>query len=455
MNLRFKSWQQDLFKSVDCSSLGLFRLLFGLLLLGQSFFIFTPEFIKENFILPQYHFPFSLFEFLHLERLSPQGMQLLFLIMGITTLGIATGLLFKISSLVYLLTFSYFFLFDKALYNDHYYLILLIIFLFMITQAQQWPPLNILRLKKVHHQLIPFWQIFILRMQFVIVYFFSAVSKLNGDWLWRAQPLHRILSEKTFFGKTGEDAWVAYLFSYGGLILVFLLLVLLLLNRYRIFTFFCTLVFNLTNHWIFDDIGIFPFLMIAGFVLFLNPDAPRKFVNRIQIFFHLPLDPSPGSTQKPLHCSAPYSKLVLCFIAIYITLQLFIPLRRWLYPGHPAWDFEGCRFSWRLKLNTKLVKMRIIATDPKTGKSFYVPFQNHVTNQQQWLDNMPDMLLQYVHYLKKDLVKIGIPDPIIKVEAQASLNGRAYQPFIDSTVDLTKVQYPLFSHAHWIVPLRE
>src|SRR3989338_2348515 len=60
----------QLFKPVDASSLGMFRALFGILLLFQAYWVYAPGFVLENYIKPIYHFPFSLFEFLRLPRLS-------------------------------------------------------------------------------------------------------------------------------------------------------------------------------------------------------------------------------------------------------------------------------------------------------------------------------------------------------------------------------------------------
>ena len=130
-----------------------------------------------------------------------------------------------------------------------------------------------------------------------------------------------------------------------------------------------------------------------------------------------------------------------------------MPLRHLVYPGEARWTFEGTRFAWRFKLTAKDVKMKIIATDPATGKSSQIPFEHELSSYQVWLDNVPDMLVQYTHYVRDELIKMGIKDPVITVEAAASLNGRPYQTFIDPTVNFAKIEYPPFSHARWILPL--
>ena len=67
----------------------------------------------------------------------------------------------------------------------------------------------------------------------------------------------------------------------------------------------------------------------------------------------------------------------------------------------------------------------------------------------------PDMILQFAHYMRDQFQATGeIENPIIQVEAWASLNGRPYQRFIDHTVDLAQQPAPrVFGHYDWVLPL--
>jgi hypothetical protein len=321
--------------------------------------------------------------------------------------------------------------------------------LLSFTNAERWPNLNALRFRKVTYQEVPFWQISILRMQFVIVYFFAALAKVSPDWLIHAQPLKTVLSHKYFLGFSCNQEWLAYVFSWGGFLLDFGVALLLLLGRWRGLAFTGVLLFNLINLWIFSDIEAFPLLMIAGLALFLDPQTPANITAKLPAWGRdtqiksLPIEP------------ARRQKTIIAFLAIYLTIQILVPLRHFLYPDNPSWSYEGSRFAWRLKINTKIVNLKVIAIDPATGRSMEVPYQNLLTPQQTWLDNIPDMLYQYVHYLKKELQEVGITDPIIHIEATAKFNDRPEQPYIDGSVDFAKVDYPLFSHAKWIIPLKK
>ena len=156
--------------------------------------------------------------------------------------------------------------------------------------------------------------------------------------------------------------------------------------------------------------------------------------------------------------SSKYKKLTIIFVVLYLTIQIFVPIRRFfIYPhtNHPAWNYEGVRWAWHLKLNTKLTKINIFVTDPHTRQTFLVNYQQILTPYQLWFDNMPDMLVQFAHYLKEDFQKIGIKDPIVNIDCVASLNGRPFQRYIDPIVNLAEIEYPLFSHAQWVVPLED
>lgn len=443
--VKFEAAAARLMTPVDSASVGLFRLVFGALLVYLSFGIFHTEYIKANFAAAIIPFPFRLFEIFNLPPLAPHLASLPFLFMGLSSIGIMTGLCFRLSSVTFLLNFLYVFLMDKSFYNDYFYLVLLLTFLLTLTDAHKWPAVNGLRIKKVADPHVPFWQIFILRAQFVIVYFFSGVAKLDYDWLFRAQPMQRILDDKFLFGFPLDQIWIAYALNWAGLLLDLAMAVLLALGKFRTAAFGMVVFFNLINHWLFSgDIGIFPFIMIAGLILFLEPGEPRRWFNKKEV-----------PSAPPRAYKIPYQKAVLTFIIIYLALQILVPLRRFLYPGNPSWSFEGARFSWRLKMNAKKVNLKVLVTDPATERTFEVNHLGLLTPNQQWLDNIPDMILQYVKYIEKEMKEErGIQNPVIHVAAEASFNDRPTQAYIDKTMNFTGLKYPLFSHADWIIPLK-
>jgi len=442
MILLSKKRRDSLFTPIDCSSLGLFRICIGLTFIYQSFFVFTPDFIKHNVTSAYYHFPFPIFEYLHLPTLPAGLVYQMFNIMGLAALGITLGLFYRLSLSIYCAGLNYLLLWDRGLYVEDYYLSILICILLFVTQSNRWPFLKELRPKSAPRISVPYWQIFILRFQFGIVFFFSALSKLNYDWLILAEPLQNMLSHKIFLGVSLDNPIIAYLFSYAGLFFVFALSFIFLTLRGARWGILILIVFNVANHWLFEgDIGSFPFLMLSSFALLLNPATPRKFLTKTTA----DNGTESSTTIRPHPITMP-------FLLIYMLIQLLIPLRHYLYPGKSAWTFEGVRFSWHLKLNTKKVKLQYRVVDLDSGREFFHSPYLYLTPRQQWLDNIPDMIHQYAHYLKNDFKEHGFDNVAVYAQASASYNNRHFQTYIDPTVDLTRAPHSMFSHAAWIVP---
>ena len=168
-----------LFQPVDVAALGLFRILFGFLLCIEAYVVYTPDFVLEYYIKPPFHFPFRLFEIID-PHLTVSQMLILFQVMGLAALGIMFGLCFRLSCLTFFFTFLYAVLYDKAMFYDYHYLILLIVILLLFSGAQRWPALNSLRFKKITSQTTPYWQILLLRFQFWLFTFIVAFQSQYG-----------------------------------------------------------------------------------------------------------------------------------------------------------------------------------------------------------------------------------------------------------------------------------
>ena len=59
------------------------------------------------------------------------------------------------------------------------------------------------------------------------------------------------------------------------------------------------------------------------------------------------------------------SPVVLKFLALYVSWQLILPLRHWLYPGSVSWTEEGPLFAWHMKLRSKSGRVRFYVMDDK------------------------------------------------------------------------------------------
>jgi len=443
LSTKVQALSQLLVKPVDASVLGSFRILFGALMVWEVYRYHYYDRIFRYYIAPYMYFPYEFFSFL--SPLPGHWMYFVFFIMGLSALGIALGFFYRASAVLFFLTYTYVFLLDKAQYNNHYYLISLVAFLLIFMGAHRWASIDQLLRPKLQEEFTPFWQLFILRAQFFVVYFYGGVAKLNPDWLMGEQ-LRAWLENRADYPVVGPffttEAGV-WFFSYGGLLFDLSIGFLLVWRRTRLLAFLGVLFFNLTNKWLFS-IGIFPYVMIAATILFVEADWPRRILRRAG--FSVP-ETLPGDLKI-------YRPLVFSFVAIYLGLQILIPLRHWLYPGNVSWSEQGHRFSWHMKLRSKSAKIGITVTDPKTNQSWQIdPRQDLTSRQLSKMASRPDMIIYYVHRLKERLEHQGFSNPIIRVDSWASLNGRPYQQLIDPNVNLAEEPLTILANADWILPL--
>jgi hypothetical protein len=436
---------EALIKPTDVASLATFRILFGALLVWEVYRYHIYDRIARYYIEPEFYFPYEFFLFL--SPLPGQWMYFVFFVMGLAALGLALGFFYRISALLFFLSYTYVFLLDKAQYNNHYYLISLAGFLLILADAHRWASIDQFLRPDLREEFVPFWHLLLLRAQFFIVYFFGGVAKINSDWL-AGEPMRAWLLGRADYPLLGGFFATepgVYFFSYGGLLFDLLIGFLLVWPRTRLPAFLGVLFFNLTNKWLFS-IGIFPYVMIAATVLFVEPDWPRRILGRAR--YLLP------QTTPPRWAAA--RGWVFGFVSLYLALQVLLPLRHWLYPGEVSWTEQGHRFSWHMKLRSKSAKIRIAVTDPKTNQSWPIDLSQDLTSRQiSKMATRPDMIIYYVHRLKERLEQQGIKDPIIQVDAWASLNGRPYQQLIDPTANLAAKPLSILASADWILPLDE
>lgn len=434
---------QALVKPVDASALATFRVFFGAIMVWEVYRYHVYGRVARYYIEPHFYFPYELFPFV--TPLSGPGMYFVFFLIGLSALGIALGFFYRASAILFFLTYTYVFLLDKTQYNNHYYLISLLGFLLIFTDAHRWASIDQKLRPNLQTELVPYWQPLIFKAQIFIVYFYAAIAKMNGDWLV-GEPIRDWLQARVDYPVIGPFFATEpgiYLFAYGGLFFDLLIGFFLIWRRTRLLAFLALLAFHLMNGWLFS-IGIFPYMMIAATVLFVEPDWPRRLL----------WSGSLNEPARPVYSDA-YRKWAFGFVALYLALQLFIPFRHWLYPGNVSWTEEGHRFSWHMKLRSKSGRIAFTVTDPQTRQTWPVDMTADLNARQiSKMASRPDMIIQYAHYLKQKAEQAGIQNPIVRVEAWASLNGRPYQPLIDPEANLAERPQTIFARSDWIIPLQ-
>ncbi len=450
MSLPNRSLIKRLFEPIDIAWLVVFRIAFGALMLWDAFRYLSKGTVLRQYILPTFQFKYFGFEWV--SPLPDDWMYLVFYVWGILALFILLGLWYRLSAILFFLTFTYVFLLDQTAYLNHNYLISLVSFLMIFLPANRNFSLDTLWKPHTRTEVVPAWTLWLLQFQIGIVYFYGGLAKLNIDWLVHAQPLREWLPKPfPVLSQFMTHEHIAYFFSYGGLFLDLLIVPLLLWKRSRLLAFIAALFFHLANSQIFH-IGIFPWFMIAATLLFFPPDWPRQILKRLpwktaRQGSSPPLAQLNGSPRLPLLTSG--------LLLLYASFQILFPLRHWLYPGDVSWTEEGHRFSWHMKLRDKEMRYLFVVVDPVTRQSWNINPKDYLTTRQaNKVGTRPDMILQFAKHLAKEFQKKGFPGVKVHASVFISLNGRKAELMIDPTVDLAAQPRNLMP-APWILPLKE
>lgn len=450
-----------LFKPVDISFLVFFRILFGAIMLWEVYRYFTYGWISRYFIEPA--LTFTYYGFSWVKPWPGQGMYIHFLVLGAAAICVMLGFLYRIAAPIFFLAFTYFFLLEQTRYLNHFYLVCLISFLMCFLPAERAFSVDAWMRPAIRSDVVPAWTLWLLRAQVGIPYFYGGIAKLNSDWVYGGEPMRTWLSPLTKIsgGHIFAADWVVYGFVIGGLLLDLLVVPMLLWRRTRLVALVAAVLFNLINAVIFD-IGIFPWLMLGALLIYFPPDLMRRFARAFMSPGETLEEPKPTQTAAkppaiaertncpPLNTS---QRLVVGLLAMYLVVQLLLPLRHYLYPGNVSWTEEGHNFAWHMKLRTKTGEAVFTITDPQSGQTWTInPEVQLKPHQLTKAVTKPDLLLLFAHYLAEEKRREGYGEVEVRARAMVSLNGRQPQLLIDPEVDLTKKRVSLLP-APWILPL--
>ena len=450
-----------LFEPVDISFLVFFRIVFGGIILWETYRYFTHGWIRRYFIEPAVTFTYYGFDWV--KPWPGRGMYIHFFVLGVAAACVVAGFLYRVAAPVLFLCFTYFFLLDQTRYLNHFYLVCLVSFLMCFLPAERAFSVDSLLRRKIRAAVVPAWTLWLLRAQVGIPYFFGGLAKLNSDWISGGEPMRIWLSPFTKMPGLGPlfaAEWVVYSFVVGGLLLDLLVVPLLLWRRTRPFAFAAAVAFNLINAVIFE-IGIFPWLMLGALLLYFPPDLPRRFARAFMSPGELAGEEAPqappvdqgilteGYKLPPLS----RQNLVVGLLAVYFVVQLLLPLRHFLYPGNVSWTEEGHNFAWHMKLRTKVGDAIFNIRHPGSGQTWVVNPEDYLERHQVMkMSTKPDLILLFSHYLADEKRRAGYGDVEVRANVTVSLNGRQPQLLIDPNVDLVKEEVSLLP-TRWIVPL--
>ena len=445
MNLPF-SLKQILMKPVQPQVLGLFRIIFGAFMIYEIIDYFRIGLVRNMFVLPAINFKYDYFKWL--DPLPEIAFNVLLGILLLCACCITLGIFFKWACRIFAAGYLYIFLLDKSIYNNHIYLFILLAILLSLTDADKSISLNPNKKKGF---VIPYWQQVILQFQFAVVYFYGGLAKLKPDWLLECQPM------KSFIASFPSDHLLApfikndfgiYLFNYGGLLLDLAAPFLLWNKRLKKWALIPIILFHAINSRIFQDIGIFPFVMSLSLILFFTPDE-LPFLNRTVRIEKEKKNSSKKSAAGKITLA---SKMPLYFLTIFVLFQLLFPFRGYFLPNSQDWTTIGNRFSWRMKIDTRGIDQLAFNVVDK-DKNQVLPVQvNTLINDMQILNMAmdPRSVKDFAALLNEKARQSGIANASIHADIQVHYNGRQKQNFIEPDIDLTNVSYSPFKKLDWV-----
>lgn len=433
---------QWLTKPIPAAPLAVFRVTFGVMMLAALVRFAANGWIDSLFIKPSYFFTYYGFEWI--KPFNATGMYTVFALLMLSAAGIALGLFYRVSSLLFFVLFTYVELIDKTNYLNHYYFISIMALLLALLPANRFFALDIKLRLSTESTALPRWTLLTVQLQMAIVYFFAGIAKIHPDWLLYAQPLKIWLAAARFdYGSIGHwlaQDWVAYLISWCGMLFDVFIPFLLFNRRTVWYAYTLVVVFHMLTALLFPMIGMFPFIMMVCATVFL----PSSFHQQLLAFAGSKAER--GDSSKQLYAG----KWVLAVLTLHFAVQVLLPFRYLLYPGQLFYSEEGFRFSWRVMLMEKAGCVFFYVRDKETGRQVEVNNCDYLTMQQEkQMSTQPDMILQFARHLKT-VYHTKFAAPEVYAEAHVSLNGRSSCLLLNPHIDLAAEEDNL-THKTWII----
>ena len=245
--------------------------------------------------------------------------------------------------------------------------------------------------------------------------------------LWLADRTHIPI-----VGPLLDEPLLAYAASWAGAFFDLTIVGWLLWRRSRPWAYVAVVGFHLITGALFQ-IGVFPWVMILGTLVFFPPDWLRQ-------------------PQKPVQeGKAGVAKPVVGLLVVLALVQLVLPLRHYAYPGNVRWTEEGYYGAWRVMVTEKAGYAEYRITDPATGHTWLAHPSLVLTDwQAEQADVRPDLIHATAHLLAQHYRDQGRGDVEVRADVWVSMNARPPRRMVDPTVDLASLSRILIP-SKWIL----
>ncbi|MCU0431191.1 MAG: HTTM domain-containing protein [Cytophagaceae bacterium] len=417
-----------------------FRVAFGLMMFLALLRFWWKGWIHELYIKPSFFFSFYGFEWVKVPT-SEILIYGIFILLLLSAAGIALGFLYRISSLVFFLCFTYVELWDKSNYLNHYYFVSLVALLLCLVPAHRLVSLDVYFnfTKPMSNLSVGYIRLF--QVQMALVYFFAGIAKINSFWLFEAMPLRMWLplhQDLPLLGPFLQEEWLAFAFSWIGMLFDTLIPFFLFYRKTVYPAYLVVLIFHILTAVLFPVIGMFPFIMMVCATVFLPPSFHQSLWKRF-------------SNAHQVNITPKFPAVLRLFAGFFFFLQVLLAFRYLAYPGELFWTEQGYRFSWRVMLMEKAGTCTFLVKD-QSGKMDEINNRRYLTMQQEkMMATQPDMILQFAHYLGQEYRRLGYQQPQVFAESWVSLQGRPSQLLLDPSVDLL-TRKENFHPKDWLLP---
>jgi vitamin K-dependent gamma-carboxylase len=415
-------------RPLDGASSAAFRMLFGALMVVSTVRFLDHGWVTEDYSKPKLFFHYWGFGWV--QPLPGAWMYAVYGVMALSAACVLLGVAYRRAASAFALVFSYAHLCDKSNYLNHYYLVSLLAWLFVVLPLDREFSWRAWRHPSERRGRIRAWALYLLRFQVGVVYVFGGIGKLGADWLIHGEPLRIWLSanaELPLLGRVFVQPWAGLVFSWCGAVFDLSIVPLLSWRVTRAPAYVVLVLFHVLTALLFH-IGMFPWIMIVSASIFWDPSWPRARLGRWR-------GASACSTPDGV-AGAPLGLLARSAAALYAAVQLLVPLRSALYPGNTLWTEEGFRFAWKVMLIEKAGELELDVVDAR-GRRYLVSPRDYLTPfQTRMVSTQPDMILELAQDVARDFAARGHGKVRVYADSEVSFNGRFRQRMIDPKLDL-------------------
>ena len=433
-------------RPVAADSVAVFRIGFGLLAVYSSVRFLAKGWVDRLYLEPEHHLTYPGFGWV--QPWPSPWMHLHVVVLALLGACIALGYRHRLAAALFVVGFAYAELIDAALYLNHYWFVTLAGLLLVLLPVHHRWSLDARQGRVLSARYVPAGVVWALRAQLAVVYLFAGVAKLNGDWLLRAQPMRLWLADRThipIIGPLLDEPLLAYAASWAGAIFDLTIVGWLLWRRSRPWAYAAVVGFHLITGALFQ-IGVFPWVMILGALVFFPPDWP----SRLRVATGLGSTHAHGSG---LESKVGVARPLVAVLIVLAVVQLVLPLRHYAYPGNVRWTEEGYYGAWRVMVTEKAGYAQYRITEPTTGNTWQVHPSLVLTDwQAEQADVRPDLIHVTAHLLAQHYREQGKGDVEVRADVWVSMNGLPPRRMVDPTVDLA-AQPRTLAPSKWILAI--